>query len=110
MILQEMRDGGPELRPDAAQISLHSDSQSFEHSVGKVAQFHPQVISYNSAISACERGWQWIAALHLFTHMRKVWSVGRSDEFCRVLLLNFRSHLWAERELNCRADNTARSH
>ena len=95
MILQEMRDGGPELRPDAAQISIHCDPRSFEHSVGnQVAQFRPQVISYNSAISACERGWQWIAALHLFTHMRKVWSIVSSDEFCRVLLPNFWRYIW----------------
>lgn len=33
---------------------------------------HLQVISYNSAISACERAWQWTFALQLFVQLRKV--------------------------------------
>eukprot|EP00435_Cladocopium_sp_Y103_P040297 s1325_g10.t4 len=31
----------------------------------------PDVITYNSAIAACERAWQWTAALQLFVQMRK---------------------------------------
>ena len=30
-----------------------------------------KVITYNSAIAACERAWQWTAALQLFVQMRK---------------------------------------
>ncbi|CAE6917355.1 ACP7 [Symbiodinium sp. CCMP2592] len=38
---------------------------------GELGPSQPDVISFNTAMSACERGWMWTAALQLFARMRK---------------------------------------
>ena len=48
-----------------------------------------KVITYNSAIAACERAWQWTAALQLFVQMRKDTPMAMASSQVDGLLLRF---------------------
>ena len=54
-------------------ISGHVWSLGFPSDLSPAAtvQHATKVLTYNSAIAACERAWQWTAALQLFVQMRK---------------------------------------
>lgn len=52
---------------------------------GEMGPCQPDVISFNTAMSACERGWMWTAALQLFARMRKD-RVKISSVSCNALL------------------------
>lgn len=40
-----------------------------------LAEILPDVISYNAAISACEKGGQWQHALTLLSNLQEIWEV-----------------------------------